>query len=131
MLFLPLQEHGRSSEVFFDFYIQGLDGLLTKIFHLLGNIYTKIFSRISIYFEECCFPSVFLNKFTICIKEGYWLFELIIYPAILQILFASCSVLWWNFLCCLCVLSYYVKYFDFNFRICIYLIYICFSNSSN
>lgn len=34
------------SEVFFYFCIQWLDVLLTVIFHLLGNIYTKIFSSI-------------------------------------------------------------------------------------
>ena len=42
---------------------------------------------------KCGFPNFFLCLFILCIKEGYWLVELILYPATLLKMFINCRVL--------------------------------------
>ena len=50
----------------------------------------KIFYVISSYYKWWCFSDFFLSPFIICILEGYWFFESILYPATLLKVFISC-----------------------------------------
>ena len=60
-----------SSDIFLNFFLQELEVLVIKIFHLLGYSYTKIFYIICGYSKGCCCLNIFLCPFIICIKECY------------------------------------------------------------
>jgi hypothetical protein len=68
-----------SSELFFNFFHQGLNILVLQIFHFLGESHTKELYIICDYCEGCQFPNFCLSLFILIVEEGHW-FELILYP---------------------------------------------------
>jgi hypothetical protein len=70
VLVLLIHKHGRisSSDIFFNFFLQGLEALVIQIFPLLGKSYAKLFCIICGYCEGCCFPN-FVSLLMICISQ--------------------------------------------------------------
>lgn len=80
-----------SSYIFFKFFLKALKFSSHKIF----NCFIGVTSRNLILFmaicEGCYFPFFLHSQCVCCMLEGYWVFELIFYPATSLKLFIKCN----------------------------------------
>lgn len=80
-----------SSYIFFKFFLKALKFSPHKIFNCFIGVTSRNFMLFMAICEGCYFPFFLHSQYVCCMLEGYWVFELIFYPATSLKLFIKCN----------------------------------------